>query len=118
MTEALTDARPWLSLTEAAEQTGLDREAVRSRARRGLIPSRKGNRGQLLVQVPTDLMTASDRGDDRQLADHGGVIADLQAEVVEVRLLLARAEADRDAAKAIAAAEVAAKDTLIAELRK
>jgi hypothetical protein len=89
MTEALTDAQPWLSLTEAAEQTGLDREAIRSRARRGFIPSRKGNRGQLLVQVSADLLTAPDRDDDRPLADHGEAIADLQAEVTEVRLLLA-----------------------------
>jgi hypothetical protein len=46
------------------------------------------------------------------------VVADLQAEVADLRVALARAEADRDAAKTVAEAEVAAKDVLVAELRK
>jgi hypothetical protein len=105
MTDAATAERPWLGLTEAAGLTGLDREALRSRARRGLLPSRKGNRGQLLVQVPADLADGHDHADDRD--DRGAdrdpagmrvVMTDLVAEVGELRVALARAEADRDAA--------------------
>src|SRR4051812_11351949 len=124
MTDAATAEQPWLGLTEAAAVTGLDREALRSRARRGLLPSRKGNRGQLLIQVPTDLANGHSRDDDRddREADHEiagmrTVLTDLTAEVGELRVALARAEADRDAAKAIATAELAAKDQVIAELR-
>ena len=114
MTDTATDERPWLSLTEAAELTGLDREALRSRARRGLVPNRKGNRGQLLVQVPADLANGHDRDDDHDLTGLRAAMTDLVAEVGELRVALARAEADRDAAKAIATAELAAKDTLVA----
>jgi hypothetical protein len=124
MTDAATAERPWLSLSEAAELTRLDREALRSRARRGLIPSRKGNRGQLLIQVPADLADGHSRDDDRdgrdadrELAGMRAAMTDLSAEVGELRVALARAEADRDAAKAIASAELAAKDQVIAELR-
>ena len=128
MTEAttrdLTAEQPWLSLTEAAELTGLDREALRSRARRNLIPSRKGNRGQLLIQVPTDFTNGHDRDDDRDsrerdrdLAGLREAMTDLVAEVGELRVALARAEADRDAARAITTAELAAKDQVITELR-
>jgi hypothetical protein len=35
----MTDEPPWLTLTAAAELTGLNRETIRSRARRNLIPS-------------------------------------------------------------------------------
>jgi hypothetical protein len=52
----MTDDQPWHSLTEAARLTGLDREAIRSRARRDLLPSRKNNRGELLVQLPAELL--------------------------------------------------------------
>src|SRR3954447_24218008 len=124
MTNALTDERPWFGLTEAAEMTGLDREALRSRARRGLIPSRKGNRGQLLIQVPADLANGHDRDDDRDdreadrdLARMRASMTDLSAEVGELRVELARAEAERDAARTIAIAELAAKDAVVAELR-
>jgi hypothetical protein len=124
MTDALTDERPWFGLTEAAEMTGLDREALRSRARRGLIPSRKGNRGQLLIQVPADLANGHDRDDDRDdreadrdLARMRASMTDLSAEVGELRVELARAEAERDAARTIAIAELAAKDAVVAELR-
>src|SRR4051794_2702024 len=47
-----TDEPPWLTLNEAAERSGTNRETLRSRARRGLLNSRRGNTGQLLVQLP------------------------------------------------------------------
>src|SRR3954452_7850208 len=111
------DERPWLTLSEAAGASGLDREAVRPRARRGLIPRRRDNRGQWLVQLPPDLDHGHDRGPDRG-PDHGQetaltmvghgqeVVADLLAEVAELRHALGRTEG-----------ELAAKDALADELR-
>ena len=43
----MADEDPWLTLSEAAQRSGLAREAIRTRARRGQITSRKGNRGEL-----------------------------------------------------------------------
>ena len=102
----MPDELPWLGLTEAAAVTGLAREAVRARARRGLIPSRKGNDGRVVVQVPAGLS-----------AEAGPAEAELLAEVAELREALARAVAERDAAEAIRTAEVAAKVEVIEELR-
>jgi hypothetical protein len=115
----------WLTLTEAAQRSGFPRETVRSRARRGLIPSRKGNRGELLVQLTT-VMTASDHGTNAApttvmtTPDHGQatVIADLTAEVTELRERLATVSAELTAARTVAAAEVAAKAEIIDELRR
>jgi hypothetical protein len=112
MAEGQPDEQPWLSLTEAAARTGRDREAIRARARRGLIPYRQGNRGQWLVQLPADLMAAPNTAEHAAEAD---LVADLQAEVAELRLALARAEAARDTAKAAAVAEMAAE---VAEARR
>jgi predicted site-specific integrase-resolvase len=53
MTEDVTGPTTWLTLTEAAERLGVRRELLRSRARRGLIPSQRNNRGEMLVQIQT-----------------------------------------------------------------
>ena len=55
----MADEDPWFGLSEAAQRSGLAREAIRARARRGQITSRKGNRGELLVQLPAELLTGS-----------------------------------------------------------
>jgi hypothetical protein len=101
MTDPPTVEQPWLGLTEAARVTGLSREAIRSRARRGLVPSRKNNRGELLVQLLPGSMTEADHG----VTD---AMADLLAEVTDLRERLARAETARDAAVTIGEARVAA----------
>jgi hypothetical protein len=109
----VTEELPWLTLTEAAERTGLNRETIRSRARRGLIPYRRGNNGGMLVQVATGSdrdVTAPDRGLTEALTD-------LQDEIADLRERLARSEADAAAARAIAASQVEAKDQIIAELK-
>src|SRR4051794_38487353 len=107
MTEPATGELPWWTLSEAAELTGANRETLRSRARRGLIPSQVGNRGQTLVQVVTDPEDGRNRGNDRD-ADRGDyreltglreAVTDLTAEVAELRVALARAEVERDAVK-------------------
>ena len=99
----------WLTLSEAAARTGLNRDALRARARRGLIPHRKGNNGEVLVQVPAVMMAGIGQDEAGAVArdgqDMANLVADLQAEVLELRVALARAEAGRDAATATAEAE-------------
>ena len=121
----MADEAPWLSLTEAAQRSGLAREAIRARARRNLIPSQKGNRGELLVQLSADLLAGDGQGTAGSPAD---VVTDLLAEAADLRERLARTETEREAARAVAtaevaaakataAAEVAAKEELILELK-
>ena len=99
----MADEQPWLSLTEAAAVSGLAREAIRARVRRGLITARKGNRGELMVQLPAGLVAEVGQGEAAAMA---GLVADLTAEVAELRQALARATAEVDAAKAVATAGV------------
>jgi hypothetical protein len=46
----------WLSPSEAVWRSGLAREAVQERARRGQVTSRMGNRSELLMQLPAELL--------------------------------------------------------------
>ena len=121
----MTDEPSWLTLSEAAERSGLNREAIRARARRGLIVSRKSNSGEVLVQMPAGLVAGDGQGMTGKLAGDYTVVADLQAEVLELKVALARSEAERDAAKATAMAEKMATrevvdllKTQLAEARK
>src|ERR687898_1231887 len=119
----MTDNQPWHSLTEAARLTGLDREAIRSRARRDLLPCRKNNRGELLVQLPAELLAGDDQGVDHhstdELAGLRAAVADLTAEVNELRGDLREARSEAKAAARIAEAEVkAARDQLDRELAR
>jgi chromosome segregation ATPase len=119
----MTDEQPWHSLTEAARLTGLDREAIRSRARRDLLPARKNNRGELLVQLPAELLAGVDQGADdpstEVLAGLHAAIADLTAEVGELRGDLREAKSEAKAAERVAEAEVkAARDQLDRELAR
>ena len=105
----MAEEDPWLSLTEAAQRSGLAREAIRARARRGQISSRKGNRGELLVQLPAEMLAGSGQTMTGPQAD---LVADLLAEVADPRARLARAEADVSMANALAEARAdAARDT-------
>jgi hypothetical protein len=124
----MVDEQPWVSLTEAAQLTGLARDAIRAKARRGHIPSRKGNRGEVVVQIPAGLLAragqgqtgqeaTADQGQASLLATLGQDKADLLAEIVELREELATAVAERDAARDKVATAVAAKDELIVELK-
>lgn len=111
----MTDEQPWLSLTEAARVTGLDREAIRSRARRGLVPSQKNNKGELLVQVPADLVAAPDQGVTGEVTARDTAMADLVAEVTELRTTIAQLEAGQASVRAAAAAGVAAAQRITEE---
>ena len=99
----MAEEQPWLSLTEAAAVSGLAREAIRARVRRGLITARKGNRGELMVQLPAGLVAEVGQGEAAAMA---GLVADLTAEVAELRQALAMATAEVDTAKAVAMAGV------------
>ena len=108
----MTDPRPheqqWLSLSEAAAMTGLDPEAIRSRARRGLIPHRTDGQGRWLVQIPPGSVTGDARARSAvSNAVLGEAVTGLLAEVVGLREELARAEAGRDAAERVAEIETA-----------
>ena len=43
----------WLSVSEAARQLAVSRQALHHRIKRGTLDSRKGNRGQTLVRIPS-----------------------------------------------------------------
>jgi DNA-binding transcriptional MerR regulator len=110
----MTDELPWLTLTEAAEKTGLARETIRSRARRGLIPSRRSNSGGMLVQIavgPDREITGAQTGPDRALTE---VVTELQEEIADLRDRLTRAESERDRAREMIAERVASADRLAA----
>ena len=97
----MTDPHPheqqWLDLSEATAMTGLDREAIQSLARRGLIPHRTDDQGRWLVQIPPGSVSADDRA--RSAVSNAllsEMVTALQAEVADLREELARAKAERD----------------------
>ena len=118
----MNDELPWLPITEAADRSGMNRETLRSRARRGLVPTKRSNAGQILVQVPTGTATASDQGTNEALTELQEEIADLRTRLTraETELALVKdvAAAEVEAARRIAAAEVAAKVELVEDLRR
>src|SRR5690349_20224375 len=95
---------PWLTLSEAAARSGRHIDALRALARRGRLERRKGNAGQWLVRLPESL-PQDDSG--VALAGDSGMaeaVAELKEEVAELRVALARAETQAEAAKTVAAA--------------
>src|SRR5687768_12783831 len=102
---SMADDLPRLFLSEAASRSGLHREALRARAKRGHLPSRRGNLGQVLVQLPPELLTSaqgvtqdSAQGRVEHLAE---VVHDLEQELSEARERLAKAEAKVEAVTAL-----------------
>jgi hypothetical protein len=95
----MPDEPSWLTLSEAASRSGLHKEALRARAKRGQLPSRRGNLGQVLVQLPSDLAhPPAHDGAQVQLEHLAEVVRDLEQELSEVRERLVKAETERDAA--------------------
>jgi hypothetical protein len=97
------ESLPWLTISDAARQTGRNLDAMRALVRRGRLPRRKGNRGEWLVQLPeaaaradsdTDSDTALDSALDNGL-DSG--LAVLREQVVTLHLSLVRTEGRLDA---------------------
>jgi hypothetical protein len=118
----VTDDLPWLTLTEAAERTGQNRETLRSKVRRGLLNSRRGNSGQMLVQLPGNDTAPTGPTGAATDPDQGitELLTELREEITELRERLARAEADQNATERVRLAEVGAlrelADRLTAEL--
>jgi hypothetical protein len=119
----MTEPDTWLTLGEAAARTGWRPERIRSLARRGTMPRRRGNGRDWLYQVTPELVAAraEERADPRAGTDETArwqaVAAELQDEVAELRIGLARAEERAAAGERLAAAEIAARDAVLAELR-
>jgi hypothetical protein len=117
------EAAPWLSLNEAARRLGTSVDALRSKARRGQVTTRRGTDRRLLVQVPADLRLGSDEAEDGEAPRLS--TDELHHEIGELRERLGRLEAERDAQQQIAdarvreaQAEALAKDQVIADLRE
>jgi hypothetical protein len=96
MTEDATRPATWLTLTEAAERLGVRRELLRSRARRGLIPSRRNNRGEMVVQIQpgqdqamTGSVAGAPTGETRLIARLEDELAEAMADLTEARQELA-----------------------------
>jgi hypothetical protein len=116
--EDAADDRPWLSLSEAAARSGRHVGALRSLARRGRVPARKGNGGQWLVQLPDEALPKPGLGGGSASGLGGDdATGELMTEVVELRERVAKAEANAQAARDLATDQVAAKDKVIADLR-
>jgi predicted RNase H-like nuclease (RuvC/YqgF family) len=137
----------WINLTQAARRLGWPRERLRSAARRRTIETRRAhNSGELLVLITPELMaqaqpaephgparrpvreTTEADGAREHLASLETSLDDAEAQVAGLRADLVKAQAERDAAKAIAAAEmealraqlateVAARKAVIEELK-
>jgi uncharacterized small protein (DUF1192 family) len=99
MTSPQLHEQQWLDVSEATAMTGLDREAIQSLAKRGLIPHRTDDQGRWLVQIPPGSVTMDDR---TRSAVSNTVLSEtvtaLQTEVAVLREELARTRAERDAA--------------------
>jgi hypothetical protein len=120
-----------LSLAEAASRLGLHPSALRSRIRRGAVTAKRGNAGQLLIEVPANARPPSDEAAASPSSPEGELgleIDQLRRELEATRLAVAKADGERDvavarltaeraAATATAAAKVDAAERIIAELR-
>jgi hypothetical protein len=126
----------WLTLSEAAARSGLHKELLRARAKRGQLEARKNNRGEVLVMLPASLLRSA-QGDGQEAAQGiayaqveqlAELVTSLESELANVRLELVEARAEARVAKAVALADVeaakraaeeaiAAKESLIEELK-
>src|SRR3954471_2494922 len=88
-----------LSLTEAAARIGRHPEALRSMIRRGRLEAVRGNDGRLLVRLTAGLQQVADRSVTEDAAATTDLAAELQTEIAELRVAVARLEAGRDAAE-------------------
>jgi hypothetical protein len=123
----MTETDTWLTLGEAAARTGWRPERIRSLARRGTMPRRRGNGRDWLYQVTPELVatraeeragtTADPRAGTDEAAQWQAVATELQEEIAELRIGLARAEERAAAGERVAAAEIAAKNAVLTELR-
>jgi chromosome segregation ATPase len=108
------EAETWLPLNEASRRLVMTVDALRSRVRRGLIESRKGNDGRIVVRVSDQSATGHD------------VVANEADDLLRQELIEARAEADHWRTRAEQArneatdhkARLDGKDAVITSLRE
>ena len=141
------DEGEWVALGEFARRMGVTRAAVYGRASRGTLTTRpRGNRGLEVLWQPAQRHPnghgngkGDDHGNGKGDVTHDVTAAVLlgcldraenelavaSARVTELRIQLATAHSERDAARAVAIADVAtaqadtaARDAVIAELRE
>src|SRR3954451_3347309 len=115
------EAGIWLSLADASSRLGVSVDALRSRARRGMITTKRMNDGRLQVRVPADLQLVSDKSTDQaQLGgDRSGdqrLIDELREEIAELRERAIRAELDRDRMHEVTEAKMQGQERIIARL--
>ena len=124
----MAESDPWLPLCDAVTATGWKPERIRSLARRGTVPRKHGNGRGWLYQVTQELVaaratdaaspSAGHMFDTEEAARWRAVVADLQEEIVELRIGLTRAEDRAATAERVAAIEAAAKERVIAYLER
>ena len=108
-------ASAWLPLGEAARRLGISVDAVRARARRGLIESRRGNDGKVSVlitgaQAAPEQAPIDDEAPSRLRLDLDEARAEVdhwRTRAHEAELAAARAEEQARLAQAVAVADVA-----------
>jgi hypothetical protein len=115
------EATVWLSLADASSHLGVSVDALRSRARRGMITTRRMNDGRLQVRVPADLQLAGDKSADQAqlVSDRSGdqrLIDELREEIAELRERAIRAELDRDRMHEVTEAKMHGQERIIARL--
>ena len=105
----------WLTVAAAARRLGISPRAIRGRIRRGTIEWRPlGNTGREVLVTGEDVgRDGPPDGFDQLRAE----VDQLQEELIEARVRVAAARAEKLAAEAIAKAQVEARDQIIAELR-
>ena len=109
----------WLTVAAAARRLGISPRAIRGRIRRGTIEWRtKGNTGREVLVTGEDATPNVDRdGPPDGLDQLRAEVDQLQEELIEARVRVAAARAEKFAAEAIAKAQVEARDQIIQELR-
>jgi hypothetical protein len=96
-------------------------DALRSRARRGMVTTRRMNDGRLQVRVPADLQLAADKPTDQvQLVNAPSadqrLVDELREEIAELRERAIRAELDRDRMHEVTEAKMHGQERIIARL--
>ncbi len=102
MDETSDIAREWIPLGECARRLGISRAGVYGRIKRGTLEARRGNRGGYTVSWPPP--DHDGHGDvtlqnHDQSRDSSVTVMALQAELVELRLALTKAEGETEAVR-------------------
>lgn len=108
----------FLPVSEAASHLRLTPNGLRSRIRRGMVRTKRGNQGQHLVEVPRDPPLVHDQPLTQEPDEELLVELDaLRRELGEERLTRARVEERLAGIERAHAAELGARDGTIADLR-